>query len=93
MRRDDLHSATELRDRLVRAGGAEWVELRALHSWFGGSRLSTARKRKITAALVAARIDVCPPLLKLSGSDNRVGAWRMRGGGYAPGCSPRSVLR
>lgn len=63
MRSGDRHNAGELRARLVRAGGAEWVELTALRSWFGGKRLSRARRRRIMAALVAERIDVCPSLL------------------------------
>jgi tetratricopeptide (TPR) repeat protein len=63
MRRSDLHNASELRARLERAGSAEWIELRALRIWFGGKRLSTARRRRIAAALTIERIDVYPPLL------------------------------
>jgi hypothetical protein len=63
MRRGDLHRAGELRIRLERAGGAEWVELTALRSWFGGKRLSKARRHRIMAALLAERIDVSPSLL------------------------------
>src|SRR5436305_13075042 len=61
MRRRDLHNASELRARLERAGGAEWVELRALRTWFGGRRLSRARRRRIAAALKVERIDAYPP--------------------------------
>lgn len=63
MRRGDLHNASELRARLKRAGGTEWVELTALRTWFGGKRLSSARRRQVAAALAAERIDVYPPLL------------------------------
>ena len=69
MRRHDLHSANELRARLERAGGSEWVDLSALRTWFGGRRLSRARKRQIAAALAAARVDVYPPLLGLRGPE------------------------
>ncbi len=69
MRADDRHNASQLRDRLGRAGGTEWVELAALRTWFGGKRLSTARRHQIAAALAAARIDVYPPLVGRSGSE------------------------
>jgi hypothetical protein len=62
MRRGDLHKASELRARLKRTGGTEWVELTALRAWFGGKRLSIARRRQIAATLAAERIDVYPPL-------------------------------
>jgi hypothetical protein len=62
MSRSDLHSAIELRTRLERADRPEWVELTALRAWFGGKRLSSARRRQIAAALAAERIDVSPPL-------------------------------
>jgi tetratricopeptide (TPR) repeat protein len=63
MRRGDLHNASELRARLERAEGAEWIELRALRIWFGGKRLSRARRRRIAAALTAERIDFYPSFL------------------------------
>jgi hypothetical protein len=62
MSRSDLQNATELRTRLERAGRPEWVELTALRAWFGGKRLSSARRRQIAAALATEHIDVSPPL-------------------------------
>lgn len=63
MRRGDLQNARELRARLKRSGGTEWVESGELRTWFGGKRLSRARRHRIASALAAQRIDVYPPLL------------------------------
>jgi tetratricopeptide (TPR) repeat protein len=66
MRRDDLDSARELRERLKRAGGREWIELASLRACFGEKRLSRSRRREVSDALAATMIDVHPPLLALS---------------------------
>jgi tetratricopeptide (TPR) repeat protein len=65
----DRISAVELRKRLVRGEGSEWIELSSLRACFGGKPLSAARRGEITDALAAAQIDAYPPLARLSTRD------------------------